>query len=161
MDKSKLVYALRAQIDEEIAEMRRYARDAAEAATHEEARAESDKDMRSTEASYLARGQAERVASLERSSALLATMQLAAFGPGDGIAVSAVVELAQGERRQYYFLVPPGVDGGRRVALGDLSIQTLGPSSPLGSALIGQTAGDDVEVPSRQGTRDFDILRVW
>ena len=161
MDKSRLVSALRAQIDEEIADMRRIAREAAEAATHEENRAESDKDMRSTEASYLARGQAARVAALERSSALLATMQLAAFGPDDGIAVSAVVELVQGERRQVYFLVPPGVDGGRRVDLDDLSIQTLGPASPLGSALIGQAAGDDVEVPSRQGGRIFDILRVW
>ena len=41
--------------------------DAAEGATHEENRAEGDKDMRSTEASYVARGHAERTVQLEQA----------------------------------------------------------------------------------------------
>jgi len=50
--------ALRASIAKALESMSEAARQTREGATHEESRAEGDKDMRSTEQSYLARGQA-------------------------------------------------------------------------------------------------------
>ena len=56
IDKRALLDALRATLKEELDTQTRRAREAAEAATHEENRPENDKDMRSTEASYVAKG---------------------------------------------------------------------------------------------------------
>ena len=84
IDKRALLDALRARVSAELEASTRRARDAAEAATHEENRAEGDKDMRATEASYIARGQAERVHELESALTRLGSMPIKAFAEGDG-----------------------------------------------------------------------------
>ncbi|HEY5957186.1 MAG TPA: hypothetical protein VIV60_11555, partial [Polyangiaceae bacterium] len=126
--------------------MTRIARDAAEAASHEENRAEGIKDMRSTEASYVARGQAERAVQLERTRQSLSCLDLQAFAPGDGIAASALVQLAFKGRPTWYFVLPMG--GGRRVEQCGVVIHTVTPTSPLGNALLGLSVGDEAEVPA-------------
>src|SRR5687767_406927 len=65
IDKQALVTALLAKLEAELANMTKAANTAREAATHEEAKPENDKDTRALEASYLAAGQAERVRDLE------------------------------------------------------------------------------------------------
>jgi transcription elongation GreA/GreB family factor len=117
-------------------------------ATHTEARAENPKDTRGLEQSYLARGQAGRVAELELAVSEVAAMQLRAFGAGDPIASSAVVVLeddeAGGDGRRY-FIAPHG--GGTALAHG---IQVITPLSPLARALLGKRAGDAVEFRGRE-----------
>ena len=54
-------------------------RAACEGATHEEAKPENDKDTRALEQSYLARGQASRIADLKASLAALRAMPVRAF----------------------------------------------------------------------------------
>jgi hypothetical protein len=124
-----------------------------EAATHEETRAESGKDMRSTELSYIARGQAMRVQAIEIERARVAAMPLTTFAPGAALAASALVRIAdaQGERR--VFLAPGG--GGQRIRVGDEVIDIVTPSSPLGEALLGAYAGDDVTI--EKGGRDEEL----
>lgn len=158
IDKRELVATLRASLQEEIDAMTRIARDAAQAATHEENKPEGDKDMRSTEASYVARGQAGRVLDLEHAHAVLGSMELRDFGPDDAIAASAIVELRQGARKNVYFVVTAA--GGRKVKVGNVEVQTLLTTSPLGEALLGLSAGDDVEIASPQGRREYQILSV-
>ena len=68
LDKAALLTALRAQIAADLDALIASQKRAHEGATHEEARPESDKDTRATEASYVARGLAERVSSLEGAS---------------------------------------------------------------------------------------------
>lgn len=157
--KRAIVEALRAQLEAEIATMTRLAREAAEAATHEENKPENDKDMRSTEASYVARGQADRVRDLERAHALLGTMELADFSEGDAIAASALVELRHRGAKTIGFLVPAA--GGRKVSVDGVEIQSITPSSPLGEALIGLSQGDEAEVATPQGNKVYEIVRVW
>lgn len=159
--KRALVAAIVAQISDEIDTMARLAKDAAEAATHEENKPENDKDMRSTEASYLARGQAARVAELSAALAQLQSMELHDFGEGEAIGVSALVEVQSKTGRSTCFVVPAG--GGRKVRLAgerDLEVQTTTPTSPLGEALVGLSAGDEAEVETPQGVRTWTILRV-
>ena len=55
IDKTQLLALLVERLTAELARVRGQAQREAEAATHEEARAEGDKDMRATEASYIAR----------------------------------------------------------------------------------------------------------
>lgn len=158
VDKRALVNALRAELEEEIAAMARIARDAADAATHEENKPEGDKDMRSTESSYLARGQAGRVMDLERAHAILGAMELRTFASGDAIQSSAIVELRQGSKNSVYFLAT--VAGGRRVRIGGVEVQTTTTTSPLGQALLGLSEGDDVELATPQGLRAYEVISV-
>jgi transcription elongation GreA/GreB family factor len=158
IDKRALVAALVAEITTEIDTMVRLAKDAADAATHEENKPENDKDMRSTEASYLARGQAGRVAELSAALAQLQGMELHTFGADEPVGISAIVELELEGKRSLCFVVPSG--GGKKVRLGDVSIQTTTPTSPLGEAIVGLGAGDEAEVRTPQGLREYRVVRV-
>ena len=83
-------------------------------ATDREHKAQNKYDTFGLEASYLARGQAQRVEDLTEALARLRAMPLRAFGDGEGIQSSALVEVenAEGER-DLLFLV--GAGGGEEV----------------------------------------------
>ncbi len=158
IDKRALLAVIRREIAEEISTVTRLAKDAADAATHEENKPENEKDMRATEASYVARGQAERVRELERGLTALSTMMVKTFADGAMIEASAVVEVRHRGNVVRYLLVPAA--GGRRACVEDVEVQTLTTTSPLGEALLGLTAGDEAEVPAPQGMKLYEILRV-
>lgn len=155
-DKRALLEELRTKIAAEIERGTRSAKDAADAATHEENKAEGDKDMRSTEASYIARGQAERVRELDAALGKLAAMPLREFGDGARIGASAIVEIDDGKKSATYFLVTAA--GGISLAAGALA--TLATTSPLGASLLGLEAGDEAEVTAAQGTRTYEVKSV-
>lgn len=157
-DKRRILEAVVEQIDAEIATMTRIARDAAEAVSHEDNRAEGSKDMRSTEASYIARGQAERAVELERSRARLGSLDLKDFDENSSIEATALVELQYRQQRSHYFLLPAG--GGRRVSHAGVTIQTVTPTSPLGSALLGLSLGDEVEVPTPSTPKLYEVVGI-
>ncbi len=158
LDKAALLAALRDGLAGELERVKARALDAAQGATHEENRAEGDKDMRSTEASYVARGLAERAVELERALTKLATVSVRAFSAAAGIETSALIAASCDGRRIVYFLVPAA--GGERLSFAGVEINTLTPSSPLGRALLGLSAGDEAEVSTPQGLRSYEVLEV-
>ncbi|MDQ3339118.1 MAG: GreA/GreB family elongation factor [Myxococcota bacterium] len=124
---------------------------AVEGATHSEAKAENDKDTRGLEQSYLARGQAQRVAELEAAASDVAAMKLRTFADGDAVAMSALVVVEDDGKQQRYFIAPGG--GGtalRPVAGSRAAIQVVTPASPIGTALIGKRVDDVVEFRGRE-----------
>jgi transcription elongation GreA/GreB family factor len=156
--KRRLVAVLRASLEEEVARTTRAAKDAAEGATHEDNKPEGDKDMRSTEASYIARGQAQRVSEIAEGLARLDGMPVKAFAPGARIEASALVDLEHEGKETTYFLVP--VAGGRTIEAAGVRAQTLAVTSPLGRALLGLSEGDDAEVQTPRGAQEHAIVRV-
>lgn len=161
LDKSLVLAALKERLEAELARAHKRAKDAADGATHEENRAEGDKDMRATEASYVARGQASRVAEMEEAVIRLAALELLSFEPGARIALSALVELEHNDKRLHYFLLPAA--GGEKVQVFGLEIQGLTTQSPLGRALLGLTEGDEAELPARapgEAKRVYEVIRV-
>ena len=122
-----------------------------------ESRAESDKDMRSTEASYLARGQAIRVEALEADRQRVLAMNLRSFTDEDAIAMSALVTLESSHGRVVVFLAPAG--GGMRLGP-DGAVQVVTHASPLGRALLGAHAGGTVEVPRAGATEEIEIVEI-
>ncbi|HEX2880287.1 MAG TPA: hypothetical protein VHO25_12215 [Polyangiaceae bacterium] len=162
IDKQALLSAFTAQLEAELARAKERARDAADAATHVENRAEGDKDMRATEASYVARGHSERVFQLEQALGQLRAMASARGLPslkeGDPIGQGAVVCLEHANNRSWYFLIP--VAGGQRVSVAGVSFQALTAQSPLGAALRGLSTEDEVEVVTPQGLRTSLIVSV-
>ncbi len=164
VDKARLLEALREVVAADREALERRQRDAQAGSTHAESRAEHAKDTRATEQSYLARGLAERVEDLARTAAALETMELRAFGPGDAIAVTALVVLEVDEgaappRRESWWIV--GGAGGIDVEYGDLTVRTVTPVSPLGRGLLGLHLGDEGEVRTPKGTRRFEVIEVY
>jgi len=160
--KRALVEALLAKLDDELSTMRRAAKDAREAATHEEAKPENDKDTRALEASYLAGAQAARVRDLEGAIKTIGAMPLLDLAGGRPIQASAVVTLEdEDEARTTFFVAPVG--GGIALTAGEISVQVITPQSPRGQQLLGRTQGDVIEVRgARPGpARELTIVEVW
>jgi transcription elongation GreA/GreB family factor len=133
-------------------------KEAALGVVHEDNRAESDKDMRSTEASYLARGQALRVQALDDDLAKVANMPVRTFAEGDPVALSAVVTLEVGATTSVVFLAPAG--GGARLEDGDRIVQVVTPSSPMGRALLGAHLDDEVELDRAGVSQILTVLAL-
>jgi transcription elongation GreA/GreB family factor len=128
---------------------------AVEGAFHPEAKAENDKDTRGLEQSYLARGQAQRVAELEAAVVETSALELRSFGPSDRIAISALVTVEEDDEEARFFLAPHG--GG--TVLADL-VQVVTPSSPLGQSLLGKQVDDEVELAVAGKVRELVIVEV-
>lgn len=148
MDKPALIRALCEQLEAEIARAIESAARTREGATHEEARPENDKDTRALEASYLARGQAQRVVDLQVALKQVKFMELRSFGEDDAIDVSALVQLEADDEQRWYFIAPAG--GGKKLQLGAAQIDVLTPQAPLGRALIGRYVGDEITLAKRE-----------
>lgn len=145
--------------------MRRAAKDAREAATHEEAKPENDKDTRALEASYLAGAQAARVREIEGAVKAIGAMPLLPL-EGKAIQASAVVTLEDEDSvRTTFFVAPFG--GGISLVVGDLAAQVVTPQSPRGVLLLGKQVGDVIEVRvadvrGRMGpAKEMTIVEVW
>jgi transcription elongation GreA/GreB family factor len=148
--------ALRAELLAQLADMLATANiayaSAIEGATHSEAKAENDKDTRGLEQSYIARGQAQRVADLE--AAVLEVEKLA-LRECSTVSMSALVTVEEDGDARVYFVAPHG--GGNTLA-GGVNVITL--SSPIGKALIGKRVDDEVELRLAGKTRSLVITHV-
>lgn len=159
MEKETVVAQLIAQAEAEVEVAKRALSSTREAATHEEAKPENDKDTRALEASYLAGAQAERVRELESTVAALKGIKARPFAADDPIAHGALVTLeAAAETRLVCYVAPVG--GGMRVNCDGVDVQLVTPRSPLGQALVGNREGDDIEVQLQGKRRTYSIVAV-
>jgi transcription elongation GreA/GreB family factor len=157
-DKRAVHEALRDALRRAHATMVAAAKDAAAGATHEDSRAEGDKDMRGTEQSYVARGQAMRAEELADELGRLEASSPAPLGPDEPVRGGALVRVAiDGEERVLYLC---GQGGGTVLDVDGMRVTVVTPSSPVGRALLGRRAGDDVEVLQRGARREGTIVAV-
>lgn len=154
--KAELKRELVQVLTDALATLERAQQDAMVGATHAEAKPENDKDTRALEQSYLARGQAARVADLREAVAEAALLPVRAFDEDAPIALGALVTVDQGDKTVHMLISRHG--GGSRLAEG--AVQVVTTRSPLGAALMGKRAGDACEVVAAGKTRVLDILKV-
>ncbi len=157
-EKRALLSQIAEQLAEELRTLVAAQRASQEGAVHEDNRAEGDKDMRATEASYLARGQAMRVAELETAHLRIQQVECADFSKGSPIAVGALVTLRAGHATRVVFLLPAGA--GIAVQHRGRKVRVVTPASPLGGALIGAVAGDNIDVEVNDRTDEYDVVSV-
>ena len=110
-------------------------------ATSAESKAENKYDTRSLEASYLARGQAERILALRREVAFFQRASEQPQGP-------PLLAVEEEDRTRWFLLAPLG--GGRRVEIQHETVFVLTPQSPLGRQLVDAWEDDEIQLP---GTR--------
>jgi transcription elongation GreA/GreB family factor len=156
-DKQSLVDAVLAELQQRIDEMSDRARATAASATHSESKAEDDKDTRAIEESYLARGQAERVAQLEADHDAIRFLPLRSFADERPIAATALVQLEdEDEVSKWLFVVPRA--GGLVVSWEGRKVSLVTPASPLGQALLGKVEDDEVNVVIKGSMRTWTVV---
>lgn len=162
-NKAALRDAVVAVLQAELETLRRFATETRDAATHEEAKAENDKDTRGLEQSYLARGQAMRAEDVDEAIKRLRFMELPS--QPDAIGLGCVIQLRvyeeaaeEGGEERWLFLTP--VAGGTKVSLAGRELQTLTPAAPLGRRLVGCEEGDEIELKRGARVRVHEILSV-
>jgi transcription elongation GreA/GreB family factor len=163
ISKALILEKLIAGLEADLATLLTSAREAHDAATNEEGRAEDQYDTRGLEASYLAGAQSRRAAELQDLIQRYKLLDLRAFTPQDSIAITAVVEVESQGRRSLIFLVP--TLGGNTVTVDGKTIQILSSASPLGQELIGRVPAnaEDAEFEielSGSKVREYKILSV-
>jgi len=158
MNPSKTVAreALREAIQGELDAVERVAAMARDEVSSAETQQEGKYDTRATEASYLARGQAWRVAALRR---LRAWFDLPA-PPVEEQGVIAVGSLTRLSRNGQATLVLVLPAGGATTELDGEVLRGISPQAPLGAALLGLEAGDVVEVETPGGVQTWGVVAV-
>jgi transcription elongation GreA/GreB family factor len=154
--KSRLKEQLARALADDLSVRERAHRAASEAATHEEAKPENDKDTRALEQSYLAHGEARRVEELRAALAELQSMAVRDLAEHDAVVLGALVTIDEGGVETLLWLASHG--GGSRLA--DGSVQVVTPRSPLGQALIGKRAGDLCSVTVAGRERVLTVVAV-
>ncbi len=159
VDKGRVLAALRERVAAQLAALTTSQKVAQAGATHAEAKQEHPKDTRAIEGQYLARGLAARVESLRDTLGLLHALAPVPFGDDDAIALTALVDVESDDGDEStFFVVPAG--GGETIVVDDTTIQVVTPASPLGHALIGRHADDEVAVELPGGRRRLVIVSV-
>jgi hypothetical protein len=148
MDKDAVITALRAQVRGDRDALEGILQMSVDEATGAESKPENKYDTRSTESSYLAAGQGQRVLELRRLAAVLDSVNVP---PSETIALWSLVEL---DGDAWFLVTPDG--GGRKVEVGGTTIAVVTPQSPVGVALVGARVGDVV----RAGPREVEVIGV-
>lgn len=147
--------ALSAALQKALETMAHAAEDARKGATHEENRSEGDKDMRATEQSYVARGQAMRTEKLAEDVAHFLQVPVREYGRDDRIGPGALVRVRVDDEPRVFFIVAQG--GGTELVVDGVKITVLTPFSPAGKLLLGKEVGDELELAAGGKTRLWEI----
>jgi len=142
MDKRRIRDAILEKLRQEARTLAAAARQAHEAATHEDNKARSKYETLALEASYIAQGQANRALELAGAVQLYERLVLSAFTGETPIALSALVTFVEpGGKTGTVFLGPD--QGGLKVIVDGTEVVVITEASPLGQALLGQTCDDE------------------
>lgn len=157
-DKARVHAALAKALADALAAMASVAEDTRRGATHEENRSEGDKDMRATEQSYVARGQAMRTEQLAEDASRFTTVPVRRFGPDDPIGIGCLVRARIDDEPRVFFVCAQG--GGTELVIDGLTIAVLTPASPAGKAIMGKQTGDEVELVVAGKKRLWEIEEI-
>jgi len=159
IDKRELLAAVRAALAAQLEAVEDSQRQTQAGAVHEESKAENDKDTRALEASYLARGLAERVASLRAADSKLGKLRIRTFAEGEPVALTALVTAEDDSGSELYFFVAPA-GAGIKVEVGGRVVRVVTPTSPVGERLLGARCDDEVEIQTPRGRRTVVIVAI-
>jgi transcription elongation GreA/GreB family factor len=96
---------------------------------------------------------------------LFASQGTKRFGPNSKIALGAMIDVSiegdEGQEERTLFLLPVGAGTELSGPGGDGFISVIGPKSPVGVALTGSVAGDEVEVIVGGHDREWSVVDVY
>lgn len=140
MDKSQFFIRLIETLRQECMHAIKASKDAAEYATDEESRAESQWDTQGLEAAYLAAGQAGQARQWAEAVEELQSERETLLKPRKTIGLGALFSCDLGDRAEWYFFA--GVAGGHVVPMEQGDVTVITSRSTLASSLLGLQSGD-------------------
>ncbi len=168
MNKSILLSEILKQLDAIKLSAEKAANQAHETATHSEAVARSKYETFGLEASYLAHGQAQRVAECSMDLKAFTGLKLCSFNDGTPIGLGALVVIMDEKDDEQSLFIGPGAGGVKFTMTVDspasskeVEIMIITPSSPLGSALIGRMLDDTVVINIGANRKEYEIIGVY
>lgn len=146
LDKRQVIEGVVGKLASDVDLYLRAARTAASEATDPQSKAENKYDTRGLEASYLACGQSRQAAEAERALAVFRGWSQRVPAAGAVVSEGSLACVGQGRSAAWYLVAPCA--GGTEVEVEGTEVTVITPSSPMGRALCGRKAGDDVVLPS-------------
>ncbi|WP_269523414.1 hypothetical protein [Coraliomargarita parva] len=140
MDKTHFFNTLIETLRQEFQHAVAASKDAAEYATNEESRAESQWDTQGLEASYLAAGQAGQARQWAEAVEELQSEREDLLKPNDRVSLGALFQCEIAGEPDYYFFA--GVAGGHVVHMDDADVTVITPSSVLAGRVLGLRKGE-------------------
>lgn len=161
MNKKDLLIQLHGHLQQEIDATMAAVNEAHALASHEQSKPENQYDTLALEAAYLAHGQSERIAELQRQVMILNHFELLDFSGDSQVVLGAVVCLADSTgETQWLWLLP--VSGGFVLSSDEHEIRTITPEAPLGKKLLANEleVGDEIELQLGHIKKQFEILEL-
>ncbi len=158
MEKTAVIQKIISTLQAELETYTRAAKASHAEATAEENRAENKYDTRGLEASYLAAGQANKVAELEDSIAAFEQFIDRQFAKDEPIDLGALIEITQEGDLAHYFIGPSA--GGTEIEIESTEILIITPQSLLGTQLLGKTQGDKTNIKLAGQSQSVEIVSV-
>lgn len=160
MDKLLLRQQVLERLAEDLLRVEQAAREAHEAATHEENIAENKYDTLGLEAAYLATGQARRAEAMRQAIVNWRSFSPTSYNPSQGIQLGALIVLVDADGKQLrLFLGPEG--GNMTLSCGGELTQVISSKAPLARALLGKCEGDEVSLEVAPVRRELEVLKVY
>lgn len=144
MTKQAVLDQFRAVLQADLDTLMRAAQGAFAAATDPDSKAENKYDTRTLEASYIARGQAKRVAELQEAVQAYSALSGVELEEGSAASLGSLVTLEGPEGVDHYFIGPTA--GGTEILHEGREVVIITPSSPMGQKLVGKRVGESVAV---------------
>jgi transcription elongation GreA/GreB family factor len=159
MDKKQLLRMVLEKLKTQHQLLFESAKEAKDAATNEESKAENKYDTRGLEASYLAGAQAQRTTDLEVTIKTISDLQKAEILTSKTVISTSLIHTeVDGDLKQRYFILPKV--GGLSLEIDQNKVLTLNPESPLGEHFMGLKVGDHFELQMKNQTKEFEILEI-
>ena len=153
--RTSFLETLRAQLHQELEAIERVSSVTREEVTSDETRSEGKYDTRATEASYLARGQAWRIAQLRQLVSWCS--QLSDTPPSTEYACLGSLVLVETDDLFLYFLAPVG---GTKITLNERVVRLVSPQSPIGQTMLGMQVDDEGLFESPSGPQPLALIEV-
>ena len=151
LDKTKFFDQLIDVLKNEMLHALKASQDAADCATDEEARAESQWDTQGLEASYLAAGQAGQAKQWAEAVEALQSERKSLLKPKAEVSIGALFSCDLDGYEEFFFFA--NVAGGQVVSVDDQTVTVITSRSPLAGRLLGLKAGESFTLPNgKSGT---------
>jgi len=159
VNKQNLLKQLLEQLQQEIDATMAAVNEAHALASHEQSKPENQYDTLALEAAYLAHGQSERIAELQRQVLLLNHFEFVDYDESSRISVGALVFIEdENNESQWLWLLP--IAGGIVLTSGDLLVRTITPEAPLAKKLVGNYIDEEFVLNLGHTNKQFEILEL-
>ena len=156
MNKQDIINLFITQLEANISVAQQAVDVARDTATHKDCLGSSKYETMGTEASYLAKGQGERLLELQRALAYFKQLKPES---SKSIQLTSLVAL-EDENGKSQSLLMAADAGGLKVSYDKQIVTVITPQSPLGKSLMNKTVGDAIELKFTGKTRCFEVIDV-